>query len=129
MLSSALSTSPLASYPSSQRRRSCGGNGGARPRNAETAGGEYVFAPAIISRVYQVNTQFYRTAGELIRRTQHAPKLMAAGARASPLTPLGSSPKAPYLVGRGLNAPPKNPTPVQPFGLRPRLAPAMLTWF
>jgi len=38
----------------SQRRRNGGGNGGARPRNAETAGAKVSFRPAIICQVYQL---------------------------------------------------------------------------
>jgi len=37
-----------------QRRQNRGGNEGARPRKAETAGQKYLFAPAIICQVYQL---------------------------------------------------------------------------
>ena len=37
-----------------QRRRNRGGNGGACPRNVETAGRKYLFAPAIICHVCQL---------------------------------------------------------------------------
>jgi len=33
-------------------RRNGGGDGGARPRNVETTGREYLFAPAIFSHIF-----------------------------------------------------------------------------
>ena len=63
-----------------QRRRNRGGNGGARPRIAETAetkvsfrhrNGKFTSCLHIVLHI--------RTAGELTRRTQHAPKLLVAG--------------------------------------------------
>ena len=62
-----------------QRRRNRGGNGGAGPRNAETARGGgwgakvYLFAPAIYAEfISWLHTVLHSgTAGELTRRTQH----------------------------------------------------------